>query len=60
MAEKMKFDDVKETDWFYEDVKCAFEDGIVKGTSDTTFEPNKPLTRAEFCAIYRRMKQKGE
>ena len=55
---KMPFTDVKETDWFYQDVKCAYEDGIIKGTSDTTFEPQKSLTRAEFCALYRRMKEK--
>lgn len=54
---EMKFTDVKETDWFYQAVKCAYDDGVVVGTSDTTFEPNKPLTRAEFCEIYRRMKE---
>jgi hypothetical protein len=56
-VDKMPFEDVKKDDWFYQDVECAYNDGIIKGVTETTFEPNKPLTRAEFCALYRRMKE---
>lgn len=35
----------------------AFELGIIKGTSDTTFSPNSPITRQEICVmIYRTLK----
>ncbi|MEL7654548.1 MAG: S-layer homology domain-containing protein [Bacillota bacterium] len=35
----------------------AFELGIIKGTSDTTFSPNNPITRQEICVmIYRTLK----
>lgn len=53
----MPFTDVHKDDWFYDDVECAYNDGIIQGITDTTFEPNKPLTRAEFCALYRRIKE---
>lgn len=51
---KLPFVDVKETDWFYEDVKKMYFAGLMKGTSETTFEPNKPLTRAEAAALFNR------
>lgn len=35
----------------------AFELGIIKGTSETTFSPNSPITRQEICVmIYRTLK----
>ncbi len=35
----------------------AYELGIIKGTSDTTFSPNNPITRQEICVmIYRTLK----
>ena len=51
----LPFADVKETDWFYNDILKMFFAGFIKGTSETTFEPNKPLTRAEACALFNRM-----
>lgn len=50
----LPFTDVKETDWFYNDVKAMYFAGLMKGTSETTFEPNKPLTRAEAAALFNR------
>jgi C1A family cysteine protease len=50
----LPFEDVKEGDWFYDDVKSMYFSGFVKGTTETTFEPNRPLTRAEACALFNR------
>lgn len=52
---KLPFEDVKETDWFYEDVKFAFDKGLMYGTRANIFEPNKPLTRAEISTIIHRV-----
>ena len=48
---KNPFDDVKSGDWFFEDVKYAAENGLMKGTSETMFEPNGVLTRAMLVTI---------
>lgn len=47
----LPFNDVAETDWFYTPVKNMYLAGIMRGTSDTTFEPNKPITRAEVATL---------
>ena len=49
------FNDVSKDDWFYDDVKSMYFAGITKGTSDTTFEPNRPITRAEDAAKTNRL-----
>ncbi len=36
-----KFTDVSPTDYFYEPVKWAIENGITNGTSETTFSPDE-------------------
>lgn len=51
----MGFNDVKKTDWFYDAVKYVSDNGIMKGTTEETFEPNKPLTRAEVATIIQRI-----
>ena len=33
----MNFEDVSETDWFYESVAYVFDEGLMNGTSATTF-----------------------
>ncbi len=40
--------------WSTEAMTAAVENGLITGTSDTTIEPNKNLTRAEFAAIITR------
>ena len=52
---ELNFIDVKETDWFYKNVKNVVMAGLMKGTSETTFEPNKQLTRAEAAALMDRI-----
>ena len=49
--DKLPFTDVKETAWYYEAVKWAFEKGIFRGTNaaGTRFDPNRTMTRIEFA-----------
>lgn len=51
---KLPFDDVKEDDWFYEDAKFAYENGLATGTSFRELSPHKTLTRAEAFALFHR------
>ncbi len=55
---QLPFTDVKESDWFYKDVKNTFFCGMMQGTSDTTFEPERPVTRGEESAILNRQNKK--
>ena len=52
---KLPFDDVSEDDWFYGDVINMYFAGLIKGVSETKFDPNAPLTRAEACALMNRI-----
>ncbi len=45
------FTDVAEGQWYTAAIKWAYSKGIVAGMSPTTFEPNTPITRAQFCRI---------
>ncbi|HJV45164.1 MAG TPA: S-layer homology domain-containing protein [Bacillota bacterium] len=45
------FDDVLPTDWYYNDVMVAKEDGIIHGITDTIFAPNTPVTREQMATI---------
>lgn len=48
------FTDVKSTDYCYDAVRWAVENGITKGVSATEFNPNGLLTRQEIAAfLYR-------
>ena len=49
--ETLKFTDVKESDWFYVYVKDLVDRGTVNGMTETTFEPNGLLTRAQIAKI---------
>lgn len=49
------FSDVSYEDWFYDAVMFVFENGLFKGTSETTFEPNTPMTRAMFVTVLSRL-----
>lgn len=48
---KLPFEDVQPSDWFYGQVKNMYLAGLMSGTSDKTFEPNKPMTRAELATF---------
>jgi len=51
----INFTDVKESDWFYEAVKFAVENGLFKGTTETTFSPSQPMTRAMLVTVLHRL-----
>jgi|GEM_PF-1491763 len=42
-----RFTDVDETAYYYKAVLWAEETGVTEGTSETTFSPDDPITRAE-------------
>jgi len=44
------FDDVKPSDWFYEDFAVAFDSGIVTPDADHRFRPYSSVSRALFAA----------
>ena len=51
---KMPFTDVEADTWFTEAVLWAYQNDIVAGTSDTTFEPLSNITREQIVAIFSR------
>ena len=48
------FRDVTENDWFFEYVNTAYCYGIIKGVSDTEFNPNGTITREESAVMVTR------
>jgi uncharacterized repeat protein (TIGR02543 family) len=49
------FDDVKTTDWFYDDVVWAWENGLMTGTSATKFSPLADTSRGMIVTILYRL-----
>lgn len=49
--ETISFLDVKESDWFYEAVSYAVENGLMSGMSEDIFAPNTPLTREMLAVV---------
>ena len=45
------FDDVKAGVWYTKAVETLASAGIINGKTETTFEPDRTITRAEFVAI---------
>jgi hypothetical protein len=45
------FSDVSKGDWFFTPVVAGVHYGIIDGTTPTTFEPNRNLTRAEAAKM---------
>lgn len=52
---KLPFVDVPEDAWYFKYVKNMHFNGYMQGTSDTTFEPDKPMTRAEVATLLYRV-----
>ena len=50
-TETISFLDVKESDWFYEAVSYAVENGLMSGMSEDIFAPNTPLTREMLAVV---------
>ena len=51
----LPFTDVRETDWFYDDVVFAYENGLFSGTTATTFSPYASMTRAMLVTVLYRL-----
>ncbi len=45
------FTDVSSNSWYTQAVVWAYQNGVVKGTSSTTFEPNATVTRQDFTVM---------
>lgn len=54
---KPVFEDVSPDAWYYDAVCWAAENGISRGTDDTHFSPDQPVTREQIaCMIYNYVK----
>ena len=51
----LPFSDVSDSDWFYDPVVWIYNEGLMTGTSATTFEPNTSTTRAMIVAMLARL-----
>ena len=51
----LPFTDVADSDWFYDPVCYVYSQGLMTGTSATTFEPNTHLSRAMLVAVLHRL-----
>ena len=47
----MQFTDVPESEWYYNDVKIAYQSGLIDGRSQTTFAPADNLTYSEAVKL---------
>ena len=54
------FVDVKDNDWFADSVRIAYENGLMVGTSEITFEPESAVTRAMFVTVLYRIEGSPE
>lgn len=54
LAKDLPFADVTSTDWFYSDVKYAYETGLMTGTAADAFSPEAPVTRGMVMTILAR------
>lgn len=52
--EKLPFVDVRQDSPFFEDIRWAWQEGVIYGRNPTKFDPNTPLTRAEAVAMLHR------
>lgn len=50
-TETISFLDVKKSDWFYDAVSYAVENGLMSGMSEDIFAPNTPLTREMLAVV---------
>ena len=55
LSTTLPFTDVKNTDWCFSEVARVYADGIMGGTSNTTFSPAGTLTRGQVVAMLYRM-----
>ena len=51
MSLTAEFEDVAESDWFYDAVMWAYENGVTTGKTNTEFDPYDGCTRAQFVTF---------
>lgn len=51
----LPFTDVSPSDWFYDDVVWAYEEGIMLGVSDTLFAPQREVSQATIVTVLARL-----
>lgn len=51
----LPFNDVSVSDWFYDPVCYAYQQGLMTGTSDDTFSPNMAMTRGMIVSVLYRL-----
>ena len=54
-APDLPFSDVTESDWFYDAVTYAYENGLMDGVGTGLFAPNSETTRAQLVTILYRL-----
>lgn len=54
-GDRLPFTDVKQADWFYDEVQYVFENGLMSGTAEAKFQPNATLTRAMLVTVLYRL-----
>ena len=54
-APDLPFSDVTESDWFYDAVTYAYENGLMDGVGMGLFAPNSDTTRAQLVTILHRL-----
>ena len=54
-APDLPFSDVTESDWFYDAVTYAYENGLMDGVGAGLFAPNSETTRAQLVTILHRL-----
>ena len=60
MTKSNGYNDVKDGDWFCCAVSTLSKIGIIKAYQDGSFQPNDPISRAEFAAIAARFDPDGD
>lgn len=54
-SEVNTFEDVKPSDWFYDDLRAAAENGIISGYGNGGFKPHQKVTREEMATMISRV-----
>ena len=49
------FNDIKNSDWYYQAVDYVYKNNLFGGTSPNTFSPSAPMTRGMFVAVLYRL-----
>ena len=49
------FTDVAQGAWYYSAVEAMYESGLMKGKTETTFDPTANMSRAEFVTVLSRL-----